>query len=82
MTGRNTLHTDATDRRRLPRWIAAGAIGAALFCGGCATSGVSEGGWHPFAKNAGAASGASANGHAGADSFPTAQEAGMVGVIN
>jgi hypothetical protein len=77
VTGKNILHTHPIDRRRLPRWIAAGAIGAALLLGGCANSGVSERGWHPFAKNAGAGGGASANGHPGADSFPTAREAGL-----
>ena len=73
--GENTLHTNATNRRCLTGWIAAGAIGAVLLLGGCASEGAAEKGWRPFAKNAGGDE--SAQRQAKADSFPTAQEVGL-----
>ena len=77
MTGRNIVRTKAIHRRCLTRLAAAGAIGAALFLGGCAGDGASERDWHPFAKNASVGRDEPAAKQARADSFPTAQEAGL-----
>ena len=71
----NILHTDALNRCRLTRLIAAGAVGAALFLGGCASEG-------PFAKNANSGRGEPVHSQAKADSFPTAREAGVQGSLN
>jgi PBP1b-binding outer membrane lipoprotein LpoB len=48
--------------------IAAAAVGAAMFLGGCASEG-------PFTKNAGSGREEPTHNQAKADSFPTAQEA-------
>jgi len=71
------LHTNAINRHCLTRLIAAGAVAAVLFLGGCATDGSSEKGWHPFAKSAAAGRDEAASQQAQSDSFPTAKQAGL-----
>jgi hypothetical protein len=66
----NILHTNAISRCRLARLIAAAAVGAAMLLGGCASEG-------PFTKNARGGRDEPAQNQAKADSFPTAQEAGI-----
>jgi hypothetical protein len=56
---------------------AAGAIGAALFLGGCAGDGVSEKGWHLLAKSANVGHDEPTNKQERADSFPMAREVGL-----
>ena len=52
-TGGTIVHTRAIIRRRLTRWIAAAATGAALFLGGCVADGAAERPGQPFAKSGG-----------------------------
>ena len=57
--------------------MAAGTIGTMLFLGGCATDGTPAKDSHPFAKND-VRGDESVQRQAKADSFPTAQEAGLL----
>jgi hypothetical protein len=70
------LRTNVIKRCCLTGWIAAGAVGAVLLLGGCASDGASERGGRPFANGAGGNE--PAHRQAKADSFPTAQEAGLL----
>lgn len=72
------MHTTIFRRSWLTRSIAAVAVGTIFFLSGCATDGVSDQSWRPFKKNAATGRDVPVQRQVKADSFPTAQEAGVL----
>jgi hypothetical protein len=62
------------NRHCLTRWIAAVAVSAVLLLAGCAGDGATKKPSNAFGKDPGEQS---ISNHVGADSFPTAQQAGL-----